>query len=64
MPDGIEIGDTCAFWYDNKDTMGSANWGFMNLDQWNVSPGEQLPQRRLQLPVGLDRERLSRTSAR
>ena len=40
VPDGIEIGDTCAFWYDNKDTMGSANWGFMNLDQWNVSPGE------------------------
>ncbi len=40
VPDGIEIGDTCAFWYDNKDTMGSANWGFMNLDQWNVPPGE------------------------
>jgi Flp pilus assembly protein TadG len=40
VPDGIEIGDTCAFWYDNKTTMGSANWGFMNLDEWNVSPGE------------------------
>ncbi len=39
VPDGIEIGDTCAFWYDNKDTTGSANWGFMNLSQWNVDPG-------------------------
>jgi Flp pilus assembly protein TadG len=40
VPDDIEIDQPCAFWYDNKDTMGSANWGFMNLDQWNVSPGE------------------------
>jgi hypothetical protein len=39
VPDGIEIGDTCAFWYDNKDTTGDANWGFMNLDLWNVAPG-------------------------
>ena len=38
VPDGIEIGDTCAFWYDNKDTTGDANWGFMNLDLWNVAP--------------------------
>jgi Flp pilus assembly protein TadG len=39
VPDGIEIGDTCAFWYNNNDTTGSANWGFMNLSQWNVDPG-------------------------
>ena len=26
----------CAFWYNNKDPMGNAAWGFMNLDQWNV----------------------------
>ena len=38
VPDGIEIGDTCAFWYNNSDTMGGANWGYMNLDMWNVSP--------------------------
>jgi hypothetical protein len=37
VPDGVNIGDTCAFWYDNN-TIGSADWGFMNLDQWNVSP--------------------------
>jgi Flp pilus assembly protein TadG len=36
VPDGIAIGDTCAFWYDNN-TLGSADWGFMNLDEWNVT---------------------------
>ena len=41
VPDGIAIDDTCAFWYNNGDsTLGDATWGFMNLDQWNVSPGE------------------------
>jgi Flp pilus assembly protein TadG len=26
----------CPLWYDNN-TLGSADWGFMNLDQWNVA---------------------------
>ena len=40
VPDGIEIGDTCAFWYNNGDSsLGAANWGFMNLDQWDVDAG-------------------------
>jgi hypothetical protein len=32
-----EIGTECDFWYDNAD-LGNAQWGYMNLDQWNVSP--------------------------
>jgi len=41
VPDGIAIDDTCAFWYNNGDaTLGDASWGFMNLDLWNVSPGD------------------------
>lgn len=40
VPDGIEIGDTCAFWYNNGDSsLGAANWGFMNLSQWDVDAG-------------------------
>ncbi len=39
VPDGIQIDDTCAFWYDNGASLGNANWGYMNLDQWNVSSG-------------------------
>jgi hypothetical protein len=36
LPDGSE----CALWYNNGDSsLGDANWGFMNLDQWNVNPG-------------------------
>jgi hypothetical protein len=33
------IGTQCAFWYDNNNTtVGSQNnWGFMNLDQWDVA---------------------------
>jgi Flp pilus assembly protein TadG len=27
---------TCPLWYNNND-LGNADWGFMNLDQWNVS---------------------------
>jgi Putative Flp pilus-assembly TadE/G-like len=39
VPDGIQIGDTCDLWYNNGgSTLGAANWGFMNLDEWNVSP--------------------------
>jgi Flp pilus assembly protein TadG len=37
VPDGVTVGDTCAFWYDNNN-LGAADWGFMNLDQWGVSP--------------------------
>jgi Flp pilus assembly protein TadG len=41
VPDGVEIDDTCAFYYNNGDeSLGDATWGFMNLDQWNVSPGQ------------------------
>jgi len=41
VPDGVEIGDTCAFWYNNGDaTLGDATWGFMNLDQWGVDPND------------------------
>ena len=40
VPDGIEIGDTCAFWYNNGDSsLGAANWGYMNLTQWDVDAG-------------------------
>ncbi len=30
---------TCPLWYNNND-LGNADWGFMNLDQWGVTPGE------------------------
>jgi len=31
-------GTQCSFWYDNgRAQVGDANWGFLNLDQWNVS---------------------------
>jgi hypothetical protein len=41
IPDGVTVGQTCAMWYNNGDSgLGDANWGYMNLDQWNVSSGE------------------------
>lgn len=41
VPDGVSIGDTCAMYYNNGDeTLGDANWGYMNLEQWNVDAGE------------------------
>ncbi|MEX1262578.1 MAG: pilus assembly protein TadG-related protein [Actinomycetota bacterium] len=41
IPDGVTIGDTCAMYYNNGDSsLGEANWGFMNLEQWNVDSGE------------------------
>ena len=41
IPDGVSIGDTCAMYYNNGDaSLGDANWGFMNLDMWNVDAGE------------------------
>ena len=40
IPDGAEKGDTCPLYYNNGDgSLGEANWGYMNLDQWNVDPG-------------------------
>lgn len=37
IPDGVSIGDTCAFWYNNGSfVLGDADWGFMNLDMWGV----------------------------
>ena len=39
IPDPSRIDKPCAFWYDFND-FGNATWGFMNLDKWNVSPGE------------------------
>ena len=40
VPDGVSIGDTCAMYYNNGDaSLGDANWGFMNLDKWNVDSG-------------------------
>jgi hypothetical protein len=40
FPDVAE-GETCAFWNDNQsDELGNAQWGFLNLDQWDVPAGE------------------------
>src|SRR5437868_6906437 len=34
----VDVGTTCAFWYNNGgSSIGDANWGFLNLDQWNVT---------------------------
>lgn len=41
VPDGVSVGDTCSLYYNNGDaSLGDANWGFMNLDQWNVASTE------------------------
>ena len=38
IPNDVKIGDSCNLWYDNGNLeLGNANWGFMNLDQWNVA---------------------------
>ncbi len=38
IPDGAQIGDQCNLWYNNGfDTLGNGEWGFLNLDKWNVS---------------------------
>ncbi len=39
IPDPLAINKPCAFWYNNND-FGNATWGFMNLDKWNVLPGD------------------------
>ena len=62
VPDGIEIGDTCAFWYNNGDSsLGAANWGFMNLEpvgRRRRRPTATTPES--SRSSGLDRQRLSR----
>jgi Flp pilus assembly protein TadG len=41
IPDAVNVGDHCNLWYNNGDlTLGDANWGFMNLDEWDVQPGD------------------------
>jgi hypothetical protein len=33
----IDPGTECSFWYNNgAANVGEANWGFLNLDQWDV----------------------------
>jgi hypothetical protein len=37
IPPGPPIGTKCAFWWNNKQSeIGNAQWGMLNLDQWNV----------------------------
>jgi Flp pilus assembly protein TadG len=38
VPDGVEVGDECSFWYDNGALggIGAANWGFLDLQHWDV----------------------------
>lgn len=43
IPVGGEVPATCAFWYDDQDTMGNANWGFINLGAWNVAADASCP---------------------
>jgi Flp pilus assembly protein TadG len=33
----------CPLWFNNGDTLGSGDWGFMNLDEWGVDPGDNCP---------------------
>jgi Putative Flp pilus-assembly TadE/G-like len=36
----VPEGETCAFWYNNQPSeLGDAQWGFLNLFQWDVTPG-------------------------
>jgi Flp pilus assembly protein TadG len=36
----LDVGTKCSFWYNNGNaSIGDANWGFLNLDQWDVSTG-------------------------
>jgi hypothetical protein len=40
FPDVAE-GEVCSFWNDNQlDELGNAQWGFLNLDQWDVPAAE------------------------
>jgi hypothetical protein len=35
---GTPAGTQCGFWYDEHD-LGNGDWGFINLDYWNVHSG-------------------------
>jgi Flp pilus assembly protein TadG len=43
IPVGGPVPATCAFWYDDQDTMGSGNWGFIDLGSWNVEADASCP---------------------
>ncbi len=38
----IQAGSVCYFWYDNDKFSGS-NWGFLNLDRWDVTAPSPCP---------------------
>jgi hypothetical protein len=37
IPDGVEVGDTCYFYWNNNSDLGNAEWGMMNLDKWGIA---------------------------
>jgi Flp pilus assembly protein TadG len=40
IPPGPAIGTKCAFWWNNSTSqIANAQWGMLNLNQWNVSTG-------------------------
>ena len=41
IPEGT-VGTRCAFWYDIGD-LGTAQWGFLDLSNWDVAPGYNCP---------------------
>ncbi len=44
VPDGVAIGDTCAFWFNNGNSaLGNSSWGYLNLDKWNVPATSSCP---------------------
>lgn len=46
IPDGVDIGDLCNFWYNNGPfAIGDANWGFLSLDDdgWDVAADANCP---------------------
>jgi hypothetical protein len=38
----VAEGTRCSFWYNNRD-LGNAQWGFLDLDGWDVDPGYNCP---------------------
>lgn len=48
--DQLSDGQTCGFWFNNGNQsnntpqdLQNAEWGWMNLDKWNVAPDAQCP---------------------
>ena len=41
VPD-VPEGTRCNFWYNNRD-LGNAQWGFLDLDHWDVDPTYNCP---------------------